>query len=487
MRRLHGPAGIMGLILLLGPWVATAGEAGPGDANKTRVKTHTVKEEPFKVVLDFAGVFEAAEYTEVSLDTDVWTDFTVVEAVHHGAVVEAGETLVRLDQKKIDRKLEDLQLERDLASLGVQQVRIEIEMLERSIEIDLPSEERKSRVAQENLHRFLETDRPLSERSARRALQGAGFSLEYAEEELRQLEKMYKADDLTEETEEIILKRQRRSVENAKFRLERARVNHDRTTQVNLPREQEKLQDGSLRASLTLDRARAIRPLELQKKRVELQKLERKQARVLEELQQLRRDREALTVVAPVAGLVYYGRCTRGRWSDATAMASKQLRPGGRLAVHDVFMTVVNLRPLRVRATLQEAQLADLRVGLATVARPKAIREVDLPAEIQSISRIPVTGEAFDCLVSVQLGEESTRLVPGMTCDLKCTVYEDEDAITVPVKAVHGKGAEARVKVLAAEGPVTERPVNVGRTHGGRVEILEGLEPGEQVLLEEKK
>ena len=48
--------------------------------------------------------------------------------------------------------------------------------------------------------------------------------LEYQKEELRQLEKMYGADDLTEETEEIVLKRQRDAVELAIFSLQRART-----------------------------------------------------------------------------------------------------------------------------------------------------------------------------------------------------------------------------------------------------------------------
>ena len=55
------------------------------------------------------------------------------------------------------------------------------------------------------------------------------FMLNYEQDELTQLEKMYEADDLTEETEEIVLKRQRNSVEFAEFSLESARLSRDRT------------------------------------------------------------------------------------------------------------------------------------------------------------------------------------------------------------------------------------------------------------------
>ena len=58
------------------------------------------------------------------------------------------------------------------------------------------------------------------------------FMLDYEKDELEQLEKMYEADDLTEETEEIVLKRQRNSVEFAEFSLENAKLSRDETLKV---------------------------------------------------------------------------------------------------------------------------------------------------------------------------------------------------------------------------------------------------------------
>ena len=62
------------------------------------------------------------------------------------------------------------------------------------------------------------------------------FNLDYEKDELDQLEKMYKADDLTEETEEIVLKRQRNAVEFAEFSLENAKINSDEMLNIRMPR-----------------------------------------------------------------------------------------------------------------------------------------------------------------------------------------------------------------------------------------------------------
>ena len=48
--------------------------------------------------------------------------------------------------------------------------------------------------------------------------------LEYEQEELRQLEKMYKADDISEETEQIVLKRAHDNVDSRKFAAEVGQV-----------------------------------------------------------------------------------------------------------------------------------------------------------------------------------------------------------------------------------------------------------------------
>ncbi len=67
-------------------------------------------------------------------------------------------------------------------------------------------------------------------------VKSANDSLAYAKEELQQLEKMYKASDLTESTEQIILKRQRDQVERGAFYLKLAEYDRDMFFKISLPR-----------------------------------------------------------------------------------------------------------------------------------------------------------------------------------------------------------------------------------------------------------
>ena len=83
--------------------------------------------------------------------------------------------------------------------------------------MDLEAGERDQRIAEEDRKYYLEIGRPLTLKSHEMHMKFARQALEYEKEELEQLEKMYKADDLTEETEKIVLKRQRDAVERGRM------------------------------------------------------------------------------------------------------------------------------------------------------------------------------------------------------------------------------------------------------------------------------
>ena len=73
--------------------------------------------------------------------------------------------------------------------------------------------------AREDYKRYNNIYLPFDRRSTAMSLKYYEDSLAYAAEELKQLKKMYEADDLTEETEEIILQRAQNQYDRAKFSL----------------------------------------------------------------------------------------------------------------------------------------------------------------------------------------------------------------------------------------------------------------------------
>ena len=82
---------------------------------------------------------------------------------------------------------------------------------------------------------------------------------------------MYEADDLTEETEEIILQRAQNQYDQAKFSLEAAKIRNEELMQIRFPRDQTAIDTNFNRDKLSIKTMRKIKPVELN-----LQKLEGK-------------------------------------------------------------------------------------------------------------------------------------------------------------------------------------------------------------------
>ncbi len=466
-----------------------APEAKDAPPAKARAATYRVKREAFKVELALKGTFEARTMVEIALRPEAWSNLEVVKAAEHGQSVKQGDLLVQCDLTKIDEEIADLKAKTAIAELALKLAEENLRSAEATTPLDLKLAERRHRQAEEDLSRFLKLDRALSEKTAEYYLKSAERMLEYEREELRQLEKMYRADELTEETEEIVLRRQRNAVEAAEFMLERARAARDETIQVELPRRQAALEEENQRQAILASKSKLAIPLALDQQRRDLAKLRLERAKDEEKLKKLLADRELLTVRAPTAGVVYYGQFTRGKWSGSEAAAAT-LRRGGSISKNAVLMTIVAPRPMFVRASIGEADLGKIRQGLAVTVRPAAYPDAKLSGSVVRLGNIPTAPEAFEVQVDVKLDSADPRaasLVPGMACTVKLVPYADRRALVVPAKAVfEDEWDEDRryIFVMDKEGKPQKRSVEVGRRSEDRVEIVRGLAEHEEILLD---
>jgi multidrug resistance efflux pump len=427
--------------------------------------THTVARGPLRLDVELDGVFISGQTAEIVLRPELWADLTVQKAVPHGTRVKAGEVLVELETKKLDEAIADAEAERQLDELALKQATEDLRLAEQSTPLDLVAAERAATIAKEDLQRFLQTDRPLSEKGAEFSLKSAANMLENASEELRQLEKMYKADDLTEETEEIILKRTRHEVEQAKFMFESAKIRNQETLKVSLPRKQETMERAARSTSLELEKARATLPITINQKRLAVAKAQQELTKVTDKLAKLKQDRAMLTITSPSAGAVYYGRWVEGKWSGG-AEAAEMLRQGGKLAPGQVVLTILNPDLLHVRANAAEKQLHAIKAGQVVRVTPTGYPDAKLPAKVVSVSSIPTPGGSYEVRIVRDTGPQTVALAAGMTCKAKVLLYSNDQAIAVPGGAVFSEfwsDGAAYVYAVDKEGKPQKRNVETGR------------------------
>lgn len=108
------------------------------------------------------------------------------------------------------------------------------------------------------------------------------------------------------------------------------------------------------------------------------------------------------------------------------------------------------------------------------------------PVELREVAQVgdPVT-QTFKVTVSMRAPDE-VRVLPGMTATVIATFRRAEilgERILVPVAAVAQRDAQAAVWIVDAQQNVARRPVKLGGVAGGSIEVLEGLEPGERIVI----
>jgi multidrug resistance efflux pump len=445
---------------------------------------HIVKRDTFVAELEATGVFVPDRMHEIALHPKAWNELLVLDAIEAGRRVEKGEVILRLDAEKLVEAIEDLEASIPLAEVSLKLAREELAALKETAPLDLDAAQRARQRAEQDLERYQETGRPLAVKSARFDLKRAEQRLKYQKEELRQLEKMYKADDLTEETEEIVLERQRNAVEHAAFALDVAKENTEKTLKIDLPRQDVDIRNNARRQAIETEKAKAALPAALEKKRHEVQQQTRGLEKNREKLADLKSDLESMVVRAPTDGIVYYGPCVRGEWPKL----SRTLDRGTKLGPHEAVLTVVEPRPIRFRAVVSEKELHRLKPGLAGQVKPTAHPDAAFGAQLQAISAIPVSSGKFALTAAVDVGEEAPWLVPGMTGKMVLATYRAENALVAPAAAVFGDepAGPNHVYLKTARGH-KKQPVKVGHRTKKQVEILEGLKEGDEILAEKPK
>jgi multidrug efflux pump subunit AcrA (membrane-fusion protein) len=296
---------------------------------------------------------------------------------------------------------------------------------------------------------------------------------------------MYEADELTEETEEIVLRRQKFQVEAAKFFVDYSKINHDYTMNVSIPRRDEMLKTAVEMAKIEFERAKMAKSLGMNEKRYEMQALRETRARSVENHAELEEDRNLMTLKAPADGIAYYGRQVNGRWIEVGSMEQK-LVPFGSVTPNSVVMTIVKDRPLYVETSIGEKELPSVKTEQEVTVAPAADSEVELEGSVEKVADVPGSGNKFTVRIELKAEKTPEWLMPGMTGKAKITTYDVEDAVVISADLVQSDKDDPKKKYVMLQIEDEDKPVRreikLGKTKDKEVEVVKGLEKGDEIV-----
>jgi len=198
------------------------------------------------------------------------------------------------------------------------------------------------------------------------------------------------------------------------------------------------------------------------------------------ELEQLeaRRDADVAAVNAAQARL----NQTVIRAPFAGSIGLRRVSLGSVVDPSTVITTLDDTSTIKLDFDVPEIFLSRLQPGLTVTAKSVAWPDQDFNGKVTSIdTRVDPVSRSVK--VRALLPNDDGRLRAGMF--LTVTLLKDDvESLVIPERAIVPERSKQFVYVVGAGDVVEKREVHSGRRRPGEVEILEGLSPGERVIIE---
>jgi cobalt-zinc-cadmium efflux system membrane fusion protein len=147
-----------------------------------------------------------------------------------------------------------------------------------------------------------------------------------------------------------------------------------------------------------------------------------------------------------------------------------------------VLFTVADLDTLQVIADVYERDLNLVKVGEVAKVTVEAYPGVDFPAAVAFIGDV-VDPNTRTIKVRAWVSNEKHKLKPEMFARLNIEVGGNAQFLAIPKEAVLEVDGKEVVYVAEAGGKYVKRLVKVSPAGGDQVRVLEGLKPGERIVI----
>ncbi len=158
----------------------------------------------------------------------------------------------------------------------------------------------------------------------------------------------------------------------------------------------------------------------------------------------------------------------------------RRINIGDYATIGQELVDIVRLDPLRVEFTVPETQLAKLREGQEVEVTVGAFPDEVFVGTVSAVAPL-IDVAARSVTLRAELPNPGFRLRPGLFAKVSITLDTRPDALMVPEQAIWPIGNDKTVFVVE-EGVARQRVVRLGEREPGRVEIVEGLNAGEELV-----
>jgi Cu(I)/Ag(I) efflux system membrane fusion protein len=188
---------------------------------------------------------------------------------------------------------------------------------------------------------------------------------------------------------------------------------------------------------------------------------------VIEEIKRTRRVPDEVTWIAPQDGIVL----------ERKAVDGQAFKSG------DVLFRIADHSVVWVMADIAEGDVGSVKPGQAVTVRMRAYPGRIFKGAVTLVYP-HLMKETRTARVRIELPNPDLALLPDMYGDVEIATGSQDPVVTVPTSSVIDSGSRQVVIVDLGEGRFEPKDVKLGRRGSGYVEVLEGIQEGDSVVVD---
>lgn len=191
-------------------------------------------------------------------------------------------------------------------------------------------------------------------------------------------------------------------------------------------------------------------------------------------------DLTKFTIHAPLGGLAVM----QSIWRSGDF---GQIQEGDQVWPGEPFMNIVDTSSMEVQGRINQAESESLRIGQPATIHFDAFPGLQLSGKIRSVGAMGVGGwnenyyiRTIPVVITIQ-GSDS-RIIPDLSASADVVLSHQENALIAPLESVVSEGGR-QVVYAKRDSRFLPRAVQLGRRNHTQVEIVAGLQAGDEVAL----
>ena len=172
------------------------------------------------------------------------------------------------------------------------------------------------------------------------------------------------------------------------------------------------------------------------------------------------------TITAPFAGII--GK----RGISESSLGSE----------NTIILTLDDSKKILCDLKIPEVYVAILKKGLKLKAKFSAYKDKTYDGKIESVAS-RVDAQTRSILARAKINNENNEIIPGSLLEIEI-LYNEKDALSIPDTSIMYEGRKKFIYKIIENNMIKKTEVKTGIRNKGNLEVLSGVNEGDQVIAE---